>query len=132
MDRPARNPDLTSSDFFLERAKIGIFYVIFYFCLAVFWLTFLWLFSLTLDPRIPKYKLDDSLIGTNPGELLSLWTPHCECSRLQHPNQYHQQYTTTEGFRSCIVEMMFHAKYQVHNLIQFCLKMSNGQLFKLL
>ncbi|XP_054282391.1 sodium/potassium-transporting ATPase subunit beta-2-like [Macrosteles quadrilineatus] len=47
--------------------KILIFYLIFYFCLAVFWFSFLWLFHLTLDPRIPKYKLEDSLIGTNPG-----------------------------------------------------------------
>lgn len=48
-------------------AKIGIFYIIFYICLAVFWITFLWLFGLTLDPRIPKYKLEESLIGTHPG-----------------------------------------------------------------
>lgn len=47
--------------------KLGIFYITFYTCLVILFLTLLWLFSLTLDPRIPKYQLDESLIGTNPG-----------------------------------------------------------------
>lgn len=27
----------------------------------------MWVFYQTLDPRIPKWKLDSSIIGTNPG-----------------------------------------------------------------
>lgn len=27
----------------------------------------MWVFFQTLDPRIPKWKLDSSMIGTNPG-----------------------------------------------------------------
>jgi sodium/potassium-transporting ATPase subunit beta len=30
----------------------------------------MWVFFQTLDPRIPKWKLDESLIGTNPGLLV--------------------------------------------------------------
>ncbi|RZF31861.1 hypothetical protein LSTR_LSTR009508 [Laodelphax striatellus] len=48
-------------------AKISLFYIIFYICLASMFLFLLWLFHFTLDPRIPKWKLDESLIGTNPG-----------------------------------------------------------------
>lgn len=28
----------------------------------------MWVFFQTLDPRIPKWKLTESLIGTNPGK----------------------------------------------------------------
>uniref|UniRef100_A0A1B6D5Z4 Sodium/potassium-transporting ATPase subunit beta n=1 Tax=Clastoptera arizonana TaxID=38151 RepID=A0A1B6D5Z4_9HEMI len=47
--------------------KIGLFYLIFYIVLATMFACLLWLFSLTLDPRIPKWRLDESIIGTNPG-----------------------------------------------------------------
>ncbi|XP_075212357.1 sodium/potassium-transporting ATPase subunit beta-2-like [Lycorma delicatula] len=47
--------------------KLSAFYIIFYCCLATLFAILLWLFFLTLDPRIPKWKLDQSLIGTNPG-----------------------------------------------------------------
>ncbi|XP_016964140.1 sodium/potassium-transporting ATPase subunit beta-2 isoform X2 [Drosophila biarmipes] len=48
-------------------AKIGIFYVAFYGVLAALVAICMWAFFQTLDPRIPKWSLDRSLIGTNPG-----------------------------------------------------------------
>ncbi|XP_044734640.1 sodium/potassium-transporting ATPase subunit beta-2-like isoform X1 [Chrysoperla carnea] len=48
-------------------AKIGLFYLIFYGCLAALVAICMWVFFQTLDPRIPKWQLDESLIGTNPG-----------------------------------------------------------------
>lgn len=48
-------------------AKIGLFYLIFYGVLAALVAICYWVFSQTIDPRAPKWKLDRSLIGTNPG-----------------------------------------------------------------
>lgn len=47
--------------------KISIFYSIFYAVLAVLIAICMWVFLQTLDPRTPKWKLDESLIGTSPG-----------------------------------------------------------------
>ena len=47
---------------------IIIFYIIFYIVLMALFAFCMWVFFQTLDPRIPKWKLDESLIGTNPGE----------------------------------------------------------------
>lgn len=51
----------------LHTAKIGIFYTIFYGVLAALVAVCMWVFLQTLDPRIPKWQLHESLIGTNPG-----------------------------------------------------------------
>ncbi|XP_071445292.1 sodium/potassium-transporting ATPase subunit beta-2-like isoform X1 [Hetaerina americana] len=48
-------------------AKIGLFYLIFYGVLAGMFAAMLMVFFQTLDPRIPKWQLDSSIIGTNPG-----------------------------------------------------------------
>ncbi|CAO1413172.1 unnamed protein product [Diamesa serratosioi] len=48
-------------------AKIGIFYTVFYGVLAALVAVCMWVFFQTLDPRIPKWQLKESLIGTNPG-----------------------------------------------------------------
>ncbi|XP_012259711.2 sodium/potassium-transporting ATPase subunit beta-2 [Athalia rosae] len=47
--------------------KIGIFYFIFYGVLAALVAICFWVFFQTLDPRIPTWQLDRSIIGTNPG-----------------------------------------------------------------
>lgn len=54
----------------LIAVKIGIFYTIFYGVLAALVGICMWVFFQTLDPRIPKWKMSKSLIGTNPGENL--------------------------------------------------------------
>lgn len=54
---------------FLLAVKIGIFYTIFYGVLAALVAICMWVFFQTLDPRIPKWKLNKSLIGTNPGKI---------------------------------------------------------------
>ncbi|KAF7490757.1 Sodium/potassium-transporting ATPase subunit beta [Sarcoptes scabiei] len=47
--------------------KIIVFYIIFYLCLAAFWALMLLIFYQTIDYRTPKYQLEDSRIGSNPG-----------------------------------------------------------------
>jgi sodium/potassium-transporting ATPase subunit beta len=47
--------------------KIIIFYIIFYSCLAGFFCLNYYIFSKTLNEDSPKWKLDQSIIGTNPG-----------------------------------------------------------------
>lgn len=65
------NTKLTNPNFIffssLVSVKIGIFYSIFYAALAALVAMCMWVFFQTLDPRIPKWKLKESLIGTNPG-----------------------------------------------------------------
>lgn len=51
----------------LSWAKIGLFYMIFYGVLAGMFAAMLMVFFQTLDPRIPKWQLESSIIGTNPG-----------------------------------------------------------------
>lgn len=48
-------------------AKILIFYVIFYAALAGFFAAIFAVFYQTLDVHQPKWKLNDGLIGSNPG-----------------------------------------------------------------
>ncbi|BES89116.1 unnamed protein product [Nesidiocoris tenuis] len=48
-------------------AKIGTFYLIFYLVLASLFGIMLWIFYHTLDPRVPRWILKESLIGTDPG-----------------------------------------------------------------
>jgi len=48
-------------------AKITGFYLIYYILLAAFWLTSLQIFFLTIDEKVPRWTLDESLIGSNPG-----------------------------------------------------------------
>lgn len=48
-------------------AKIGIFYFIFYGVLAALVAICMWVFHQTLDLTEPKWKLEESIIGTNPG-----------------------------------------------------------------
>lgn len=62
----------------LFTVKIGIFYTIFYAALAALVAICMWVFFQTLDPRIPKWKLKESLIGTNPGSLQTFTFDHHE------------------------------------------------------
>uniref|UniRef100_A0A0A9XCR1 Sodium/potassium-transporting ATPase subunit beta-2 n=1 Tax=Lygus hesperus TaxID=30085 RepID=A0A0A9XCR1_LYGHE len=48
-------------------AKIGTYYLVFYLVLAAMFGIMLWIFYHTLDPRTPRWKLKESLIGTDPG-----------------------------------------------------------------
>lgn len=47
--------------------KITVFYTVYYILLAAFWLTSLQIFFLTVPDRTPKWLLDESIIGSNPG-----------------------------------------------------------------
>ncbi|RWS23214.1 sodium/potassium-transporting ATPase subunit beta-like protein [Leptotrombidium deliense] len=48
-------------------AKIILFYIIFYACLAAFWAVMLLIFYQTIDYNEPKWQLSESRIGVNPG-----------------------------------------------------------------
>jgi len=48
-------------------AKIIVFYCIYYTLLAGFWLACLNIFFLTIEDDKPRWTLDESLIGSNPG-----------------------------------------------------------------
>jgi len=47
--------------------KITVFYCIYYACLTGFWLACMYVFFMTVPKDNPKWKLDESIIGTNPG-----------------------------------------------------------------
>jgi len=53
----------------LSWLKITVFYTIYYSCLAAFWYACLMIFFMTLPEEMegPKWKLEGSLIGVNPG-----------------------------------------------------------------
>lgn len=53
----------------LSWLKITVFYIIYYSCLAAFWVGCLNIFFLTLPENQmgPKWTMDQSIIGTNPG-----------------------------------------------------------------
>ncbi|KOB73526.1 putative Sodium/potassium-transporting ATPase subunit beta-2 [Operophtera brumata] len=48
-------------------SKICLFYFIFYLALAILVAICMWTFLQLLDARQPKWQLDSSIIGTNPG-----------------------------------------------------------------
>ncbi|XP_065163804.1 sodium/potassium-transporting ATPase subunit beta-2-like isoform X1 [Atheta coriaria] len=48
-------------------SKISLFYMVFYGMLAALVAICMWVFFQTLDPRIPKWQMEGSIIGTNPG-----------------------------------------------------------------
>lgn len=47
--------------------KIIAFYIALYAILAAIWTLFFYMFQQTISDRYPKWQLDQSLIGTNPG-----------------------------------------------------------------
>lgn len=48
-------------------AKLIAFYIVLYSCLATLWSIYFHLFHLTISDKYPKWQLEESLIGTNPG-----------------------------------------------------------------
>jgi len=51
----------------LSWLKIGLFYIIYYACLAGFFIVMLLIFYQTLDDHHPKWQNSNGLIGSNPG-----------------------------------------------------------------
>ncbi|KAK6061076.1 hypothetical protein COOONC_01260 [Cooperia oncophora] len=48
--------------------QITVFYIIFYTCLAAFWIACLAIFLNTLDPKVPRFYGKGTIIGINPGK----------------------------------------------------------------
>jgi sodium/potassium-transporting ATPase subunit beta len=53
--------------FFSNLAQIIVFYIIFYICLAAFWMACLGIFLKTIDPATPRYYGKGTIIGDSPG-----------------------------------------------------------------
>jgi len=51
----------------LSWLKIIVFYIIYYSCLAAFWIACLQVFFLTIPEQEPRWLLSESIIGVNPG-----------------------------------------------------------------
>lgn len=47
--------------------KLIGFYIALYSCLAAIWSIYFYIFHLTISEKYPKWQLEESLIGTNPG-----------------------------------------------------------------
>uniref|UniRef100_A0A914WDX4 Uncharacterized protein n=1 Tax=Plectus sambesii TaxID=2011161 RepID=A0A914WDX4_9BILA len=47
--------------------EITVFYIIFYACLAGFWIACLAVFVQTLDDKVPRYYGKGTILGVNPG-----------------------------------------------------------------
>jgi len=47
--------------------KVGVFYLVFYLCLAAFWALMMKIFMSTISYEKPKWEMEESLIGLNPG-----------------------------------------------------------------
>lgn len=47
--------------------KLIAFYITLYTCLALIWSLYFYIFHLTISDKHPKWRLDESLIGSNPG-----------------------------------------------------------------
>ncbi|GBP03270.1 hypothetical protein EVAR_68936_1 [Eumeta japonica] len=75
-------------------SRIGAFYVAFYGVLAALVAICMWAFSQTLDPRIPKWTLDGSLIGTNPGLGFRPLPPvdNVESTLIWYKGTHHENY----------------------------------------
>lgn len=47
--------------------KLIAFYITLYTCLAAIWSIYFYIFHLTISDKHPKWQLEESLIGSNPG-----------------------------------------------------------------
>lgn len=47
--------------------KLIAFYIALYTCLAAIWTIYFYIFHLTITDKHPKWLLEESIIGTNPG-----------------------------------------------------------------
>jgi sodium/potassium-transporting ATPase subunit beta len=96
--------------------QITVFYIIFYSCLAAFWMACLAVFIKTLDDKVPRYYGKGTIIGINPGMGYQPWLKTDPDSTLirfniKDPNSYKKyvntlnsylsKYENTNGTRDC-------------------------------
>lgn len=96
--------------------QITVFYIIFYALLATFWLGCLTLFLKTLDPKVPRFYGEGTIVGVNPGVGYQPWleeNPDSTLVKFNIRNQttyakyvatlnnYMAKYNNTEGVREC-------------------------------
>ncbi|XGW33464.1 hypothetical protein V3C99_017689 [Haemonchus contortus] len=96
--------------------QITVFYIIFYSCLAAFWIACLAIFLSTLDPKVPRFYGKGTIIGINPGVGYQPWLKENPDSTLIKYNMrdekswqpyvkqlddYLKKYSDTNGTREC-------------------------------
>jgi len=96
--------------------QIVAFYIIFYICLAAFWLACLAIFLQTIDDDMPRYYGKSAIIGSNPGVGYQPWIKDNPESTLiefdrDDPKSYEkythvidafmEKYTNASGTRVC-------------------------------
>uniref|UniRef100_A0A914GUD0 Sodium/potassium-transporting ATPase subunit beta-3 n=1 Tax=Globodera rostochiensis TaxID=31243 RepID=A0A914GUD0_GLORO len=98
-------------------AQIVGFYIIFYICLAAFWIACLAIFLATIDESVPRYYGENTIIGANPGVGYHPWLESNPESTLIKFNEkdkstyekyikaidgFLDKYNNSDGTRSCI------------------------------
>lgn len=63
---------------------VGVFYLVFYSVLAVLCAICMMGLMATIDENRPKWTLDSSIIGTNPGKLISRLYNLSRCYAIVH------------------------------------------------
>lgn len=96
--------------------EITVFYIIFYICLAAFWIACLAVFLKTLDPKVPRFYGKGTIIGVNPGVGYQPWIKENPDSTLikfnlrdpeswkpytKQMSEYLSRYSDTNGTREC-------------------------------
>ncbi|KAI6191477.1 Sodium/potassium-transporting ATPase subunit beta family-containing protein [Aphelenchoides bicaudatus] len=96
--------------------KITVFYIIFYACLAAFWITCLAVFLKTVDSELPRFYGKGTIIGANPGVGYQPWLKEDPESTLIRFNKndpesykkykdvmdkYFEKYENTNNTRQC-------------------------------
>jgi len=96
--------------------KITVFYIIFYACLAAFWIACLAIFLKTVDSDLPRFYGQGTIIGANPGVGYQPWikddpestlikfNPKDPASYSQYMNvmdKYFEKYSNTNKTRVC-------------------------------
>ncbi|KAI6173713.1 Sodium/potassium-transporting ATPase subunit beta family-containing protein [Aphelenchoides besseyi] len=97
--------------------KITVFYLIFYACLAAFWIACLAAFLKTVDPELPRFYGKGTIIGADPGVGYQPWLKEDPDSTLirfdpKNPesyahyvdvlNRYFEKYENNNRTRDCI------------------------------
>lgn len=85
--------------------EITVFYIIFYACLAGFWIACLAVFVQTLDDKVPRYYGKGTIIGVNPGMGYQPWIKDDPDSTLirfnvKDPKSYKKYIDSLEDFLS--------------------------------
>lgn len=100
--------------------KIIGFYICLYSCLAAIWSMYYGIFHLTISDKYPKWILDESIIGTNPGVGMRPQAPreHVESALIEYrmgPNGNYQHWVENINLYLKELDLSQHAQQQPAN-----------------